>query len=84
MFCTPYAFNWLLQVILSYFYVGVDSPLARLNLYGLISGALYGFTLVVQIIGMTVSRVTHALQWLAQYLYGGQIPAWVWLKHRTY
>ncbi|KAK7110943.1 hypothetical protein V1264_014736 [Littorina saxatilis] len=68
--------------VLSYFYVGVDSPLARLNLYGLISGALYGFTLVIQLIGMTICRVQHVLLMMARYLYGDIIPAWIWLKEK--
>lgn len=75
--------NALWLAMLSYFYVGIDSPLSRLNLYGLISGALYGFTLVIQVIGMTVCRVNHILIRLARYLYGDSIPMWVYMKEKT-
>ena len=72
---------WL--AMLSYFYVGIDSPLSRLNLYGLISGALYGFTLVIQVIGMTICRVNHILIRLARYLYGDTIPMWVYRREKN-
>ena len=72
---------WL--AMLSYFYMGLDTPLSRLNLYGLISGALYGFTLVIQVIGMTICRVNHILIRLARYLYGDTIPMWVAMKEKT-
>ena len=71
--------NALWLAILSYFYVGIDSRLSRLNLYGLISGALYGFTLVIQVVGMTVCRVHHGLVKLARYLYGDNTPMWVYV-----
>ncbi|XP_076465667.1 uncharacterized protein LOC143297281 [Babylonia areolata] len=74
--------NVLWLAVLSYFYVGIDSPISRLNLYGIISGALYGFTLIIQVIGMTVSRVHHILIKLARYLYGDQIPMWICLDDR--
>ncbi|KAK7496348.1 hypothetical protein BaRGS_00012513 [Batillaria attramentaria] len=71
---------WL--ALLSYFYVGTDSPLSRLNLYGVISGALYGFTLVIQVIGMTICRVNYMLRKFAWYLYGDRYPMWVCAKNK--
>lgn len=75
--------NALWLALLSYFYVGVESPMSRLNLYGVISGALYGFTLFIQVIGMTICRVNYLLRLLARYLYGDKVSMWVSTKDRT-
>ncbi|CAL1533693.1 unnamed protein product [Lymnaea stagnalis] len=62
---------------LSYFYLGLDSPLSRLNIYGIISGALYGFTLIIQILGLTAGRIEQVLRRLATYVHGDKFPVWV-------
>lgn len=69
--------NALWLALLSFFYMGVSSPLSRLNVYGVISGALYGFTLTIQVIGLTVCRVNYLLRKLARCLYGDVRPMWV-------
>ncbi|ESP04299.1 hypothetical protein LOTGIDRAFT_170891 [Lottia gigantea] len=69
--------NALWLSLLSFFYMGVDSPLSRLNVYGVISGALYGFTLIIQVFGLTVCRVDYLLQWFARYMYGDERQMWV-------
>ncbi|CAG5134390.1 unnamed protein product, partial [Candidula unifasciata] len=69
--------NALWLGFLSYFYLGLDTPLSRLNIYGMISGALYGFTLIIQIVGLTVSRVDQVLTRLAKYVYKDDVPLWV-------
>ncbi|KAK0055220.1 chitin synthase chs-2-like isoform X2 [Biomphalaria pfeifferi] len=66
---------WL--AFLSYFYMGLDSPLSRLNIYGIISGALYGFTLIIQILGLTAGRIEQVLRKLATYVHGDDMPVWV-------
>ncbi|KAH9510310.1 hypothetical protein Btru_042724 [Bulinus truncatus] len=66
---------WL--AFLSYFYMGLDSPLSRLNIYGIISGALYGFTLIIQILGLTAGRIEQVLRKLAKYVHGADMPVWV-------
>lgn len=71
---------WL--VFLSYFFMGLDSPLSRLNIYGVISGALYGFTLIIQTVGLTAGRIEQLIKRLARYIYGESIPVWVSEKER--
>lgn len=69
--------NFLWLLLLSVFYVGISSTLSRLNVYGLISGALYGFTLTIQVIGLTVCRVDMLIRKLAIRVYGDERPIWV-------
>ncbi|KAK6166486.1 hypothetical protein SNE40_023162 [Patella caerulea] len=69
--------NALWLALLSFFYMGVDTPLSRLNVYGVISGALYGFTLIIQVFGLTVCRINYILQWFARYLFGDEKKMWV-------
>ena len=64
------AINAVWLGVLSYFYMGINSEISRLNIYGLISGALYGFTLCIQIIGLTVSRVCQCSRKLAEQIGG--------------
>ena len=63
--------------LLSYFYMGTDSTLSRLNIYGVISGVLYGFTLAVQIVGLTASRVQQVVARAARFVYGEEVPVYV-------
>ncbi|GFS00558.1 chitin synthase [Elysia marginata] len=73
--------NALWLAMLSYFYLGADSPLARLNIYGVMSGALYGFTLAIQLVGLTAGRLEQVLGKIARQVCrdGGdsRVPLWV-------
>ena len=69
--------NALWLCLLSYFYMGVSSSLSRLNVYGVISGVLYGFTLTIQVFGLTVCRINYLLRKLARCLYSEDRPMWV-------
>ncbi|XP_041365067.1 chitin synthase-like [Gigantopelta aegis] len=69
--------NALWLCLLSYFYMGVSSSLSRLNVYGVISGALYGFTLTIQVFGLTVCRINYLLRKLARCLYSDERTMWV-------
>ena len=69
--------NGLWLVMLSIFYMGISSSLSRLNIYGVISGALYGFTLVIQILGITACRLDHFIRYLGKSVYGHRKPSWI-------
>ena len=73
--------NALWLAMLSYFYLGADSPLARLNIYGVMSGALYGFTLAIQLVGLTAGRLEQVLGKVARRICRGggdnHVPVWV-------
>ncbi|XP_036362447.1 uncharacterized protein LOC118765089 [Octopus sinensis] len=75
--CGMVVTNVLWLAMLSAFYIGISSPLSRLNVYGVISGALYGFTLVIQLIGLTAFRLDYLLRKLAESTYGRKLPFWV-------
>ena len=79
--------NALWLGMLSYFYLGADSPLARLNIYGVMSGALYGFTLAIQLVGLTAGRLEQVLGKLARRICrgdgaGGVNSVSMWVHHR--
>ncbi|GFO08503.1 chitin synthase [Plakobranchus ocellatus] len=76
------ALNALWLGLLSYFYLGADSPLARLNIYGVMSAALYGFTLAIQLVGLTASRLEQVFSRLARRVYDGDQSVPVWVHNR--
>lgn len=69
--------NGLWLVVLSIFYMGISSSLSKLNIYGVISGALYGFTLVIQMLGLTACRLDHLIRYVGNVVFGQRQPFWI-------
>ena len=67
--------GWL--CLLSYFYLASDSPVSRLNIYAVMSGALCGFTFTIQVIGLTVSRLQQVVNKLARFIYKENTPMFI-------
>ncbi|XP_013417859.1 uncharacterized protein LOC106178970 [Lingula anatina] len=73
--------NALWLVLLSVFYFNANFNLVKLNVYGLITGAVYGLVLAVQVVGMTVHRVEALFTRYAVIIFGHDRP--IWINKRT-
>ncbi len=69
--------NTLWLVLLSVLYYHGNVMLAKLNMYGLIAGAVYGLVLLIQVVGMLVHRVQAIFSRFAKNVFGPDTPVWV-------
>ena len=70
--------NALWLILLSVLYFNAELNLARLNVYGLIAGAVYGLVLFIQVLGMAVHRVQAIFTRLGRSLFGRETPIWIY------
>ena len=76
-------FNVLWMVLLSVLYFNADVNMARLNVYGLIAGAVYGLVLFVQLVGMTIHRLQAIFGKFALRVFGQDKPVWIYTRTNT-
>ena len=69
--------NSLWLTLLSVLYFNADVNVVRLNVYGLIAGAVYGLVLFIQFVGMSIHRIQAVLTRLGLCLFGKDQPVWV-------
>jgi len=69
--------NCLWLVLLSVLYYNVDLNLAKLNVYGLIAGAVYGLVLLIQLLGMGIHRIEAVFTRFGRAVFGGTKPIWI-------
>lgn len=72
---------WIL--LLSTLYMTATQQQTKINVYGVISGIVYGFSFTVQLIGMTVYRVQDTFQKLALWMSGDDYPVWIIRNRRN-
>ncbi|XP_036356166.1 chitin synthase chs-1-like, partial [Octopus sinensis] len=54
--------NTIWMIILGYIYTNITAEKSKLNLFGLINGSLFGVSLIVQMIGMTIHRTQDTIE----------------------
>ena len=75
--------NTLWLVLLSLLYYNTDMNLAKLNIYGLIAGAVYGLVLFIQLVGMTVHRIQALFARFGRAVFGDCKPVWIYRRDRN-
>lgn len=69
--------NALWLILLSVLYFNANFNLVKLNVYGLIAGAVYGAVLAVQVIGMTAHRLEAVFTRYSMMIFGPDRPVWI-------